>query len=74
MIPRYTRPQMAQIWAPERRFRIWFEIEAHAAAAMAELGLVHAVFTSHRASQHELRHCQPWARQLSPATAAIRSY
>ena len=40
MIPRYTRPQMAQIWAPETRFRIWFEIEAHAASAMAELGLV----------------------------------
>ncbi len=40
MIPRYTRPQMAQIWAPETRFRIWFEIEAHAASAMAQLGLV----------------------------------
>ncbi len=40
MIPRYTRAQMAQIWAPETRFRIWFEIEAHAAAAMAELGLI----------------------------------
>jgi len=40
MIPRYTRPQMAKIWAPETRFRIWFEIEAHAAAAMAELGLI----------------------------------
>ena len=40
MIPRYTRPEMAKIWAPETRFRIWFEIEAHAAAAMAELGLI----------------------------------
>jgi adenylosuccinate lyase len=40
MIPRYTRPEMARIWAPETRFRIWFEIEAHAAAAMAELGLI----------------------------------
>jgi adenylosuccinate lyase len=40
MIPRYTRPDMARIWAPETRFRIWFEIEAHAASAMAELGLV----------------------------------
>ena len=30
MIPRYTRPEMAAIWAPETRFRIWFEIEAHA--------------------------------------------
>jgi adenylosuccinate lyase len=40
MIPRYTRPDMARIWAPETRFRIWFEIEAHAASAMADLGLI----------------------------------
>src|SRR5262245_30790813 len=40
MIPRYTRPQMAQIWTAEARFRIWFEIEAHAASAMAELGAI----------------------------------
>ena len=40
MIPRYTRPQMAAIWSPEARFRIWFEIEAQAADAMAELGLI----------------------------------
>jgi adenylosuccinate lyase len=40
MIPRYTNPEMAAIWAPEARFRIWFEIEAHAADAMAELGIV----------------------------------
>src|SRR5262245_32920485 len=40
MIPRYTRPDMAAIWSPETRFRIWFEIEAHAATAMAELGII----------------------------------
>jgi adenylosuccinate lyase len=40
MIPRYTRPEMAAIWAPETRYRIWFEIEAHAADAMAELGII----------------------------------
>ncbi len=40
MIPRYTRPEMAAIWDPQTRYRIWFEIEAHAADAMAELGLV----------------------------------
>jgi adenylosuccinate lyase len=40
MIPRYTRPQMAAIWSPETRFRIWFEIEAHAADAMADLGMI----------------------------------
>lgn len=40
MIPRYSRPQMAAIWSPESKFRIWFEIEAHAADAMAELGII----------------------------------
>ena len=40
MIPRYSRAEMADIWSPETRFRIWFEIEAHAADAMAELGIV----------------------------------
>ena len=40
MIPRYTRAQMADIWTPQTRFRVWFEIEAHAADAMAELGLI----------------------------------
>jgi adenylosuccinate lyase len=40
MIPRYTRPEMARIWEPETRFRIWFEIEAHAARAQADLGLI----------------------------------
>jgi adenylosuccinate lyase len=40
MIPRYTRSEMARVWEPETRFRIWFEIEAHAASAMAELGII----------------------------------
>jgi adenylosuccinate lyase len=40
MIPRYSRPEMTAIWSPETRFRIWFEIEAHAADAMAELGII----------------------------------
>jgi adenylosuccinate lyase len=40
MIPRYSRPEMAEIWSPETRFRIWFEIEAHALDGMAELGIV----------------------------------
>ena len=38
MIPRYTRPEMAAIWEPQSRFKIWFEIEAHAAEAMAQIG------------------------------------
>ncbi|OQW54286.1 adenylosuccinate lyase [Candidatus Raskinella chloraquaticus] len=40
MIPRYARPAMTAIWSPETRFRIWFEIEAHATDALAELGVV----------------------------------
>ncbi|QPC45110.1 adenylosuccinate lyase [Kaustia mangrovi] len=40
MIPRYTRPEMAEIWSPASKFRIWFEIEAHALDAMAALGKV----------------------------------
>jgi adenylosuccinate lyase len=40
MIPRYARPEMVKIWDPETRFRIWFEIEAHAVEAMADLGIV----------------------------------
>ena len=42
MIPRYSRPEMTAIWTPETRFRIWFEIEAHAASAMAQLGVIPA--------------------------------
>src|SRR3979490_2749645 len=40
MIPRYSRPEMTAIWSPETKFRIWFEIEAHAADALAEIGVI----------------------------------
>ena len=40
MVPRYSRPEMTAIWTPEARFRIWFEIEAHATDALAGLGVV----------------------------------
>jgi adenylosuccinate lyase len=40
MIPRYSRPEMVAIWSPETRFRIWFEIEAHACFALAEIGVI----------------------------------
>ena len=40
MIPRYSRHEMARIWEPEAKLRIWLEIETHAAEAMAELGLI----------------------------------
>lgn len=42
MIPRYSRPDMVKIWEPENRFRIWFEIEAHATDALAQIGVVPA--------------------------------
>ena len=42
MIPRYSRPQMAAIWEPANRFRIWLEIEAHACDAQADLGVIPA--------------------------------
>ncbi|MDP7099633.1 MAG: adenylosuccinate lyase, partial [Rhodospirillales bacterium] len=40
MIPRYSRPEMTAIWEPENKFRIWFEIEAHACDAQVELGII----------------------------------
>jgi adenylosuccinate lyase len=42
MIPRYSRPEMVAIWSPETKFRIWFEIEAYACDALAELGVIPA--------------------------------
>jgi adenylosuccinate lyase len=42
MVPRYTRQEMAAIWAPENRYRIWFEIEALAAEGMARIGMIPA--------------------------------
>lgn len=40
MIPRYARPEMTAIWSPETKFRIWYEIEAHACDAQAKLGVI----------------------------------
>ena len=40
MIPRYSRPEMVAIWSPETKFRIWYEIEAHACDAQADLGVI----------------------------------
>ena len=42
MIPRYSRPEMVAIWEPANKFRIWFEIEAHACDAQAALGVIPA--------------------------------
>ena len=40
MIPRYSRPEMSEIWSEESKFQIWFEIEAHACDAQAALGVI----------------------------------
>ena len=40
MIPRYSRPEMVAIWSPETKFKIWYEIEAHACEAMANMGTI----------------------------------
>ena len=40
MVPRYSRSEMAAIWAPENRYRIWFEVEALAAEGMAHIGAI----------------------------------
>ena len=40
MIPRYSRPDMVNIWSAQTKFRIWYEIEAHACDAMADLGII----------------------------------
>ena len=40
MIPRYSRPEMVALWSPETKFRIWYEIEAHACDAQADLGVI----------------------------------
>ncbi|MCB1423980.1 MAG: adenylosuccinate lyase, partial [Nitratireductor sp.] len=40
MVPRYSRPEMTAIWSPQSKFRIWFEIEANACDALAELGVI----------------------------------
>src|SRR5690349_21381077 len=42
MIPRYSRPEIVAVWSPETKFRIWFEIEAHAATQLGKLGVIPA--------------------------------
>src|SRR5215475_9616309 len=65
MIPRYTRSQMAAIWAPANRFRIWFEIEAHACDAMAALrsdpaGNVEKIDAIERVTKHDVIAFTTW--------------
>src|ERR1700761_2206172 len=62
MVPRYTRPEMAAIWAPENRYRIWFEIEALAAEGMAQVGAIPA-----EAARTIREHRAPMLAALGPA-------
>ena len=56
MIPRYSRPEMASLWAPETRFRIWFAIESHAAAAMGDAAQVPTQWVLDAAATTEPKH------------------
>ena len=56
MIPRYSRPEMARLWEPETRFRIWLEIETLAAEAMAKLGLIPKIRAGGGEEARRLRH------------------
>ena len=67
MIPRYSRPEMTAIWSPETKFRIWFEIEAHAADAMAELGII-----PKDAAKNDLGKGQARPSSTSPASTPSR--
>src|SRR5712671_895977 len=71
MIPRYSRPDMAAIWSPETRFRIWFEIEAHAADAMAELGIVpkaaaKKIWDKGKAAKFDIARIDAFERKVTP--------
>ena len=78
-IPRYTRPQMAAIWSPETRFRIWFEIEAHAADAMAELGMIpkeaaHKIWAKGKAAQFDTARIEEIEREVKHDVVAFLTH
>jgi adenylosuccinate lyase len=78
-IPRYTRPQMAAIWSPETRFRIWFEIEAHAADAMAELGMIpkdaaKAIWTKGKAAKFDAARIEEIEREVKHDVVAFLTH
>jgi len=79
MIPRYTRPEMAAIWSPQTRFRIWFEIEAHAADAMAELGIIpkqaaKKIWTKGNAAQFDTARIEAIEREVKHDVVAFLTY
>ena len=65
MVPRYSRPEMAAIWAPENRYRIWFEIEALACEAMAQFGAI-----PEQAARNIRTHGDAAMAKFSPADTA----
>ena len=66
MIPRYSRPKMVDIWSPSTKFRIWYEIEAHACDAMAEIGLMKHPARTASAGRECLKQATIIARPLPP--------
>jgi adenylosuccinate lyase len=78
-IPRYTRPQMAAIWSPETRFRIWFEIEAHAADAMAKLGMIpkdaaKAIWAKGKAAKFDIARIEEIEREVKHDVVAFLTH
>ncbi len=79
MIPRYTRPEMADIWSQETRFRIWFEIEAHAAEAQAELGVIpkeaaRVIWEKGRQAQFDVRRIEEIEREVKHDVIAFLTH
>ena len=69
MVPRYTRPQMAAIWAPENRYRIWFEIEALAAIGDADLARIDEI---ERETRHDVIAFLTWlAEKIGPESRFV---
>src|ERR1041384_7460951 len=79
MIPRYSRPEMASIWDPQARFRIWFEIEAHASDAMADLGIIpkaaaHAIWAKAKGATFDVARIDEVERETKQAVIAVRTH
>src|SRR5262245_43346730 len=79
MIPRYAREKMSAIWSPDTKYRIWFEIEAHATDAMAELGVVpksaaQALWEKGRHAKFDVARIDPIERQLKHDVIAFLTH
>jgi adenylosuccinate lyase len=79
MIPRYAREAMTAIWSPETKFRIWFEIEAHAADAMAELGIIpkeaaHAIWEKGRDAKFDAARIDEIEREVKHDVIAFLTH